>query len=85
MNKQINHLAIIMDGNGRWAKAKGLKRSEGHKAGVKVVRHIVEECIKFNIKYLTLYTFSNENWNRPKKEIIFLIDLLIKTLDKELN
>ena len=85
MNKYIKHLAIIMDGNGRWAKAKKLSRSEGHKAGVIAVKNIVESCVRLKINYLTLYTFSNENWNRPKKETIFLIELLIKTLDKELE
>ncbi len=77
------HLAIIMDGNGRWAKKRGLKRYEGHRQGTKVAKKIVEECRKLNIKYLTLYTFSKENWKRPKDEVRFLFDLLVNFLNKE--
>ena len=72
-----------MDGNGRWAKEKGLSRLEGHKQGVNVVREIITYCSKINIKYLTLFTFSEENWNRPKKEVIGLMNLLVSSLKKE--
>ncbi len=77
------HLAIIMDGNGRWAKKRGLPRSEGHRAGTKTAKKIVEACRKLGIQYLTLYTFSRENWKRPKEEVNFLFDLLVKFLKKE--
>lgn len=79
----ITHLAIIMDGNGRWAQKRGLPRSEGHKEGTKTAKKIVEACRKLNIKYLTLYTFSKENWKRPKDEVNFLFDLLVKFLNQE--
>ena len=74
------HLAIIMDGNGRWAKAKGMPRTFGHEQGVKTVRATVEHCVSLGIEYLTLYTFSTENWNRPKFEIDLLMKLLIRSL-----
>lgn len=80
-----NHIAIIMDGNGRWAKKRGLPRIAGHHQGVKSVREIVEVCIELGIKYLTLYTFSTENWNRPKDEISALMQLLIATVKKEIS
>ncbi|MDG1329941.1 MAG: isoprenyl transferase [Flavobacteriaceae bacterium] len=80
-----NHIAIIMDGNGRWAKKKGLLRSLGHQGGAKTVREIVEVCTEINIKFLTLYAFSTENWNRPKLEVELLMKLLISSLKKELN
>ncbi len=79
----IVHLAIIMDGNGRWAQKRGLPRYEGHRAGTKTAKKIVEACRKRNIKYLTLYTFSKENWKRPKDEVNFLFDLLVKFFNKE--
>ena len=74
-----------MDGNGRWANKRGLKRLEGHKAGVKVVKKITTYCSKINIKYLTLYTFSNENWLRPKTEVVSLMKLFVATLKKEIQ
>ena len=77
------HLAIIMDGNGRWAKAKGMFRSMGHENGTKAVRQITEACVEINVPYLTLYAFSTENWNRPKIEVNALMDLLVYSLDKE--
>ncbi len=80
----LTHLAIIMDGNGRWAKARGLERSAGHKAGTETAREIVRECRKLGIPYLTLYTFSKENWSRPKQEIGFLFNLLRDFLSEEL-
>jgi undecaprenyl diphosphate synthase len=78
------HVAIIMDGNGRWAKKQGHLRIFGHKHGVSAVRNAVEFAGKVGIKYLTLYTFSTENWNRPKTEINALMQLLVDTIQKEL-
>jgi len=80
-----NHIAIIMDGNGRWAKKRNLPRIAGHRAGVKTVRMVVEECGNLGIDSLTLYTFSTENWNRPKQEVSALMKLLIQTLNKEIR
>lgn len=77
------HIAVIMDGNGRWAKSKGLSRIFGHKNGVRAVRETVESCAELGIKHLTLYAFSSENWNRPKMEVNALMDLLIDTIKKE--
>ena len=84
-NKIPNHVAVIMDGNGRWAKKKGLSREFGHKAGRKAVKNIIEACIELNIKNLTLYAFSTENWKRPKLEIDFLMELLLLSLKNELK
>ena len=72
----VKHVAIIMDGNGRWGVKHKNSRNAGHKAGLNSIEPIINECIKINIRYLTLYTFSTENWNRPKNEIIFLFNLL---------
>ena len=77
------HLAIIMDGNGRWAQARGLPREAGHRAGAETVRTIVTECRSLGIRHLTLYTFSSENWNRPKTEISALFSLLMEFLSRE--
>ena len=74
------HIAIIMDGNGRWAKEKGKNRFFGHLKGVKVVKKIVKSAMKINIKYLTLFAFSKENWQRPKKEVEMLMGLFISTI-----
>ena len=79
------HIAIIMDGNGRWAKERNLKRTAGHEKGAEIVREITSYCAKIGIKYLTLYAFSTENWNRPKLEVEFLMRLLEKHLKKELS
>jgi undecaprenyl diphosphate synthase len=79
------HIAIIMDGNGRWAKKKNLPRFAGHKAGVNSVREIIEVASQLGVKYLTLYTFSTENWKRPKEEVSTLMRLLVHTLRKEIN
>lgn len=84
-NNFPEHIAIIMDGNGRWAKQRGLKRTAGHEEGAKVVRDISEYCAKIDVKYLTLYAFSTENWNRPKLEIEYLMKLLEKYLKNELE
>lgn len=78
------HLAIIMDGNGRWAKQKGMLRAFGHENGTKSVRETVEACAKLGIENLTLYAFSTENWNRPKLEVDTLMKLLVSSLKKEL-
>jgi undecaprenyl diphosphate synthase len=79
------HLAIIMDGNGRWAKQKGLLRTLGHESGTKSVKVTVETCAKMGIENLTLYAFSTENWNRPKFEVDTLMKLLVSSLKKELK
>ncbi len=79
------HLAIIMDGNGRWAKRKGMLRAFGHENGAKSVRVTVESCAKLGIKNLTLYAFSTENWNRPKVEVDTLMKLLVSSLKKEIK
>ena len=89
MNTQLkkipNHIAVIMDGNGRWAKNKGKERIQGHKKGILSVRKLVEEASKINISYLTLFAFSTENWKRPKNEVTTLMDLIVLSLDKELK
>src|SRR5690554_5479986 len=77
------HVAIIMDGNGRWAKERGQLRVFGHKNGVSAVRDTVEGAVEIGIKYLTLYAFSTENWNRPKLEVSALMELLVHTINKE--
>jgi len=77
------HVAIIMDGNGRWAKKQGAIRIFGHQHGVKAVREVSEGCAELGIKYLTLYAFSTENWNRPKAEVKALMSLLVKTIKSE--
>lgn len=78
------HVAIIMDGNGRWAAERGKPRSYGHQAGVDTVRRITSECTRLGVKFLTLYTFSTENWNRPEAEVSALMALLLKHLEEEL-
>lgn len=78
------HIAIIMDGNGRWATEKGKDRSYGHQAGVDTVRRITSECTRLGVKYLTLYTFSTENWNRPQYEISALMGLVLSSLEDEI-
>jgi undecaprenyl diphosphate synthase len=85
INNLPEHIAVIMDGNGRWAKKKGNQRIFGHKNGVKAVRDSVEGAAELGIKYLTLYAFSTENWNRPKKEVDALMSLLIASINSETN
>lgn len=80
-----NHIAIIMDGNGRWAEMKGKPRVFGHKNGVTSVKDVIEGCREIGVNYLTLYAFSTENWNRPKLEVRTLMALLVSSLRKELN
>lgn len=77
------HIAITMDGNGRWAKKQGYNRIFGHRNAIKAVRDCTEGCAELGVDYLTLYTFSNENWNRPKKEVSALMQLLVKTIQSE--
>lgn len=79
------HIAIIMDGNGRWAKRRGLPRVAGHKKGVETVREIVETCAQLGVDFLTIYTFSTENWKRPKNEVSTLMRLIVKSLQTETN
>ncbi len=79
------HIAVIMDGNGRWARQRGLPRSAGHQAGVKATRKIVEHCVRLQTEALTIYAFSSENWRRPEKEVNFLMELFIKAIGSELN
>ncbi len=78
------HIAIIMDGNGRWATARGLVRNAGHKAGVESVRRITAECVRLGVRYLTLYTFSTENWKRPEDEVSALMGLVLSSLEDEI-
>jgi undecaprenyl diphosphate synthase len=78
------HIAIIMDGNGRWANARGLPRTAGHRAGVKAVRASIESCARRSIEVLTLFAFSSENWQRPKEEVGLLMSLFLEALDREI-
>lgn len=82
-DKSPQHIAITMDGNGRWAKAKGKNRMFGHNNGVKAVRDTIEGAVEYGIKYITLFAFSTENWNRPKKEVNALMTLLVSSIHKE--
>ena len=84
MNRIPQHIAIIMDGNGRWATERGLDRSLGHKEGVEAVRRITSECTRLGVKFLTLYTFSTENWNRPADEVAALMGLVLTSLEDEI-
>jgi undecaprenyl diphosphate synthase len=79
------HVGVIMDGNGRWAKARGKPRTEGHVAGVKALRGLVESCINFGVEYLTVFSFSSENWSRPKDEISFIFGLLRRFVASDLE
>ena len=83
--KMPNHIAIIMDGNGRWAKKHGMKRVNGHKAGVKAVREIVETAREVGLKYLTVYAFSTENWGRSRMEVNYLLKLILDSLIGEID
>jgi undecaprenyl diphosphate synthase len=79
------HVAIIMDGNGRWAKRRGLPRQAGHRAGVENLRRVIDACVEFNIKILTIYAFSTENWGRPESEVRGLMRIFHRVLDQELD
>ena len=81
----LQHIAIIMDGNRRWSKKRNLPSAMGHKKGVAALKDTIKACHKFGIKYLTVYAFSTENWNRPQDEVDFLMELFIKTLKNELK
>lgn len=83
-NNIPQHIAIIMDGNGRWAKQRGMERSQGHQAGAATVRNLVEHALKLGVRYLTLYTFSTENWNRPVAEVAALMALLFESVEEEI-
>ena len=85
LDKVPAHIAIIMDGNGRWAKSRFMPRTYGHKVGVETIRKVVKECSRLGVKYLTLYAFSTENWKRPKEEVSALMGLLVKYLRNELE
>ena len=82
-NRVPTHIAIIMDGNGRWAKAKGLERGEGHREGVSAIRRVVEAASQASVQYLTLYAFSTENWSRPTEEVKGLMDLMVYAIARE--
>ena len=84
MKRIPRHIAIIMDGNGRWAAERGHERSYGHQAGVEAVRRITSECVRLGVEYLTLYTFSTENWNRPADEVAALMGLVLSSLEDEI-
>lgn len=84
LNRIPQHIAVIMDGNGRWAKERGCERTYGHQAGVETVRRITSECVKLGVKYLTLYTFSTENWGRPAAEVAALMGLVLTSLEDEI-
>lgn len=84
MNRIPRHIAMIMDGNGRWATERGKERSFGHQAGVDTVRRITSECTRLGVKFLTLYTFSTENWSRPEDEISALMGLVLSSLEDEI-
>ncbi len=79
------HIAIIMDGNGRWARSRGLPRNAGHRAGVENLRPVLEACVEFGIRYLTVYAFSTENWERPADEVQGLMNILEDVIDRELS
>jgi len=83
LSRLPRHIAIIMDGNGRWAKKQGLARMFGHRQGVETVHNITVAATELGVEYLTLYTFSTENWNRPKEEVDALMSLLVDTIAKE--
>lgn len=85
LEKLPKHIAVIMDGNGRWAKKHGMPRVFGHKSGVKSVREVTEAAAELGVEYLTLYAFSTENWNRPKFEVNALMSLLVETIQKEVE
>ncbi|UMZ73399.1 isoprenyl transferase [Natranaerofaba carboxydovora] len=85
LDKVPEHIAIIMDGNGRWARKKGLPRIAGHRAGVESIREVIETSLELNIKVITLFAFSTENWKRPRKEVNFLMNLPLEYLNKELD
>ena len=84
LTKIPTHVAVIMDGNGRWATSRGLPRLAGHQAGTENLRRVIRACVEFGVKYLTIYAFSTENWGRPKEEVQGLMNILADVIDKEL-
>ena len=85
LKKTPQHIAIIMDGNGRWAKKQGEVRLFGHSSGVEAVREVLKGCVDMGVRYLTLYAFSTENWNRPKEEVDGLMNLMVETIANEVE
>lgn len=85
LSKIPTHVAIIMDGNGRWASARGLPRLAGHRAGTENLRRVIRACVEFGVQYLTIYAFSTENWGRPKDEVEGLLIILENVIDQELD
>ena len=85
LSQRPQHIAIIMDGNGRWAQTRGLPRTAGHKAGVTALRHVVTACVELNIPILTVFAFSSENWSRPVQEVQFLLSLFARFLQREIQ
>lgn len=85
LSKTPEHIAIIMDGNGRWAKQQGEMRLFGHSSGVEAVREVLKGCVELGVKHLTLYAFSTENWNRPKEEVDGLMNLMVETISNEVE
>ncbi len=85
MDRIPEHVSIIMDGNGRWAAERGRERTFGHQEGAKSVRAVIEGCIREGVKYLSLYAFSEENWNRPQQEVSFLMDLMAREVADEME
>lgn len=83
--KNPQHIAVIMDGNGRWAKERGLPRIAGHREGSESLREVLKACAEFGVKYLTVYAFSTENWRRPRDEVDFLMNLFSETIDREID
>ncbi len=85
ITKRPTHVALIMDGNGRWAKKRGLPRVAGHQAGTENLRRVIRACVEFGVQYMTIYAFSTENWSRPKDEVDGLLHILEGVIDRELN
>ena len=85
LEKVPAHVAIIMDGNGRWAKRRGLPRSEGHRQGTENLRHLIRAAVEFGVKIMTIYAFSTENWSRPRREVLLLMRILEMVIDRELR
>ena len=79
------HIAVIMDGNGRWAKARSLPRLAGHRAGIENLRRVIEGCVEYGVQILTIYAFSTENWERPEEEVTGLMTILEDVIDRELK
>ena len=85
LSRELKHIAIIMDGNGRWALQRGMEREDGHVEGAETAKNIIQFCSNIQLPYLTLYAFSKENWDRPKKEVSSIMRLLSQTIKKDLQ